>query len=82
MDLASALRTNHSRAEETQMAHPDPYQIAERLRHYLRVTDVADGLDAVGRDGRLARQSERAYQGRLRGRDLYRNRAANHPRPR
>lgn len=32
------------------MAHPDPYQIAERFRHFLRVTDVTDGLDAVGRN--------------------------------
>ncbi|TFH04183.1 MAG: RraA family protein [Spirochaetales bacterium] len=30
------------------MAKPDPYEIAERFRHYLRVTDVTDGLDAVG----------------------------------
>jgi regulator of RNase E activity RraA len=28
----------------------DPYRIAERFRHYLRVTDVTDGLDAVGRN--------------------------------
>ncbi len=27
---------------------PDPYKLAERFRHYLRVTDVTDGLDAVG----------------------------------
>jgi regulator of RNase E activity RraA len=27
---------------------PDPYTIAERFSHYLRVTDVVDGLDAVG----------------------------------
>lgn len=27
---------------------PDPYKIAERFRHFLRVTDVTDGLDAVG----------------------------------
>ncbi len=31
------------------MAH-DPYKIAERFRHFLRVTDVTDGLDAVGRN--------------------------------
>jgi 4-hydroxy-4-methyl-2-oxoglutarate aldolase len=31
------------------MAQSDPYKIAERFRHYLRVTDVTDGLDAVGR---------------------------------
>jgi regulator of RNase E activity RraA len=28
----------------------DPYKIAERFNHYLRVTDVTDGLDAVGRN--------------------------------
>jgi len=28
---------------------PDTYALAERFRHYLRVTDVTDGLDAVGR---------------------------------
>ena len=27
----------------------DTYALAERFRHYLRVTDVTDGLDAVGR---------------------------------
>lgn len=27
----------------------DMYALAERFRHYLRVTDVVDGLDAVGR---------------------------------
>ncbi|HEV2121933.1 MAG TPA: RraA family protein [Chloroflexota bacterium] len=27
----------------------DTYALAERFRHYLRVTDVVDGLDAVGR---------------------------------
>jgi regulator of RNase E activity RraA len=27
----------------------DAYALAERFRHYLRVTDVCDGLDAVGR---------------------------------
>jgi 4-hydroxy-4-methyl-2-oxoglutarate aldolase len=27
----------------------DPYALAERFRHHLRVTDVVDGLDAVGR---------------------------------
>ncbi len=32
------------------MGSPDPYVIAERFNHYLRVTDVADGLDAVGRN--------------------------------
>lgn len=31
------------------MSNIDPYKIAERFRHYLRVTDVTDGLDAVGR---------------------------------
>lgn len=28
---------------------PDTFALAERFRHYLRVTDVVDGLDAVGR---------------------------------
>ena len=28
---------------------PDTYALAERFRHYLRVTDVTDGLDAIGR---------------------------------
>lgn len=32
------------------MSTPDPYAIAERFRHHLRVTDVTDGLDAVGRN--------------------------------
>ena len=27
----------------------DPYALAERFNHFLRVTDVTDGLDAVGR---------------------------------
>ena len=27
----------------------DPYALAERFAKYLRVTDVTDGLDAVGR---------------------------------
>ncbi len=31
------------------MPTPDPYALAERFRHFLRVTDVVDGLDAVGR---------------------------------
>ncbi len=32
------------------MSNQNPYEIAERFRHFLRVTDVADGLDAVGRN--------------------------------
>lgn len=32
------------------MGNPDPYKIAERFSNYLRVTDVTDGLDAVGRN--------------------------------
>ena len=32
------------------MSHPDPFVIADRFRHHLRVTDVTDGLDAVGRN--------------------------------
>jgi regulator of RNase E activity RraA len=31
------------------MSNVDPYRLAERFSRYLRVTDVADGLDAVGR---------------------------------
>lgn len=31
------------------MAAKDPYKLAERFSKYLRVTDVTDGLDAVGR---------------------------------
>jgi 4-hydroxy-4-methyl-2-oxoglutarate aldolase len=31
------------------MTAADPNALAERFRHYLRVTDVVDGLDAVGR---------------------------------
>ena len=31
------------------MAEKDPYKLAERFRKFLRVTDVTDGLDAVGR---------------------------------
>ena len=31
------------------MSNIDPYKLAERFRHHLRVTDVTDGLDAVGR---------------------------------
>lgn len=34
------------------MADVDPYVIAEQFRHFLRVTDVTDGLDAVGRADR------------------------------
>ena len=30
------------------MANKDPYELAERFNHFLRVTDVTDGLDAVG----------------------------------
>ena len=32
------------------MGNIDPYKIAERFRKFLRVTDVTDGLDAVGRN--------------------------------
>jgi regulator of RNase E activity RraA len=31
------------------MAHKDPYELAKRFNRFLRVTDVTDGLDAVGR---------------------------------
>ncbi|MDQ3700366.1 MAG: RraA family protein, partial [Chloroflexota bacterium] len=31
------------------MTTADTYAVAERFRHHLRVTDVTDGLDAVGR---------------------------------
>jgi 4-hydroxy-4-methyl-2-oxoglutarate aldolase len=31
------------------MADPDPYALATKFGRFLRVTDVADGLDAVGR---------------------------------
>ena len=31
------------------MSTPDPYSLAERFGKYLRVTDVTDALDAVGR---------------------------------
>lgn len=31
------------------MAEQDPYKLAERFGKFLRVTDVVDGLDAVGR---------------------------------
>ena len=31
------------------MSQPEPYSIAARFSKFLRVTDVADGLDAVGR---------------------------------
>ena len=34
------------------MSQPDPDKLAERFRHHLRVTDVTDGLDAVGRADR------------------------------
>ena len=30
-------------------ARPDPYALAARFNKFLRVTDVTDGLDAVGR---------------------------------
>jgi regulator of RNase E activity RraA len=33
------------------MAHKDPYELAKRFNRFLRVTDVTDGLDAVGRPG-------------------------------
>ena len=32
------------------MGNPDPYMLADRFNHYLRATDVTDGLDAVGRN--------------------------------
>lgn len=35
--------------KEIQDVTSDPYVLAERFRHFLRVTDVVDGLDAVGR---------------------------------
>ncbi|HWP39463.1 MAG TPA: RraA family protein [Tepidisphaeraceae bacterium] len=31
------------------MSQPDPFRLAERFARYLRVTDVTDGLDALGR---------------------------------
>jgi 4-hydroxy-4-methyl-2-oxoglutarate aldolase len=31
------------------MSKNDPYELAKRLGRFLRVTDVAEGLDAVGR---------------------------------
>ena len=31
------------------MANKDPYELAKRFSRFLRVTDVTDGLDAVGR---------------------------------
>ena len=31
------------------MAQKDPYELAARFNRFLRVTDVTDGLDAVGR---------------------------------
>jgi len=31
------------------MANKDPYELAKRFNRFLRVTDVTDGLDAVGR---------------------------------
>jgi hypothetical protein len=34
---------------QQQAASKDPYAIAARFNKYLRVTDVTDGLDAVGR---------------------------------
>jgi 4-hydroxy-4-methyl-2-oxoglutarate aldolase len=32
------------------MAQKDPYELARKFGRYLRVTDVTDGLDAVGRN--------------------------------
>jgi regulator of RNase E activity RraA len=40
------------------VTQPDPYALAERFRHYLRVTDVTDGLDAVGRADRTLLSSK------------------------
>ena len=43
----------------------DGYAIAERFRHYLRVTDVSDGMDAVGRPdtGLVARHIRPLWMG-------------------
>ncbi len=54
---AAAAGTGAMSAAETQPgaetpaagAGPDPYALAARFNKFLRVTDVADGLDAVGR---------------------------------
>ncbi len=51
---AGAARVAPAEAEPAQKASPavsgkDPYAIAARFNKFLRVTDVTDGLDAVGR---------------------------------
>jgi regulator of RNase E activity RraA len=50
--LAAAFQGSQSSSEQEKpaaMQKKDPYAIAARFNKYLRVTDVVDGLDAVGR---------------------------------
>ena len=49
--LASAARTSQasSQAKPDLIQGKDPYALAARFSKFLRVTDVTDGLDAVGR---------------------------------
>jgi hypothetical protein len=49
--LASASRISQasSQAKPELIQGKDPYALAARFSKFLRVTDVTDGLDAVGR---------------------------------
>jgi 4-hydroxy-4-methyl-2-oxoglutarate aldolase len=49
--LASAVRTSQTedQVKPVNTQSKDPYAIAARFNKFLRVTDVTDGLDAVGR---------------------------------
>ena len=47
--LATHQSSNPQPSRGTAMAEKDPYALAARFNKFLRVTDVTDGLDAVGR---------------------------------
>lgn len=49
--IAAALGSSETQKQEKPATAPgkDPYALAARFNKYLRVTDVTDGLDAVGR---------------------------------
>jgi regulator of RNase E activity RraA len=49
--LAAAVRTSQTsdQVKPGSTQGKDPYALAQRFNKYLRVTDVTDGLDAVGR---------------------------------
>src|SRR5690242_17291254 len=46
---AGLLRAEESKPAAAPAGNPDVYKLAERFGKFLRVTDVTDGLDALGR---------------------------------